>query len=252
MKKENEEIEVRECTKLEELLLCQELQKEVFGLPEIEVSPVRHMVVTRSAGGFVLGAFAEERLVGFVLSVPGFDKKKKFYYSHMTAVAKDFQNYGIGSKLKWAQRNFALTQDVSLIKWTFQPILARNAHFNLNRLGATIGKYVPNFYGTDYSTSHLEDGKLGLDSDRLYADWNLSSEKVIALSKGDSFKEAGEIVRKVEIPAGWNVLAKNNLPKAIAEQKRIKNELQKAFNEGLIIREFERSETSPKYLLFVA
>lgn len=252
MKKETPEIEIRECTTLEELLLCQELQKDVFGLPDIEVSPVRHLVVTRSAGGFILGAFVGEKLVGFVLSVPGFNQEKKFFYSHMTAVDKDFQNYGIGSKLKWAQRDFSLEQGVDLIKWTFQPVLARNAYFNLNRLGATIGKYVSNFYGTDYFTSHLEDGKLGLDSDRLYADWNLNSEKVTALSKGEDFKEQGEIVRRVEIPADWSELKKRDLAEAIAEQKRIKNELSMAFGENLIVREFERSETHPKYLLFAA
>lgn len=250
MKKETPEIEIRECTTLEELLQCQKLQKAVFGIPDMEVSPVRHLVVTRSAGGFILGAFAGEKLVGFVLSVPGFEGEKRFFYSHMTAVDKDFQNYGIGAKLKWAQRSAALAQNIDLIKWTFQPVLSRNAYFNLNRLGATIGKYVPNFYGTDYFTAHLENGKLGLDSDRLYADWSLNSEKVTALSKGESFKESGDIVRKVEIPADWSELKKQDLPKAIAEQKRIKQELSEAFAENLIIREFERSETNPKYLLF--
>lgn len=250
MNKENAKIDIRECTTLEELLLCQELQKEVFGLPDLEVSPVRHLVVTRSAGGFILGAFSGERLIGFVLSVPGFTGENRFFYSHMTAVSKDFQNSGIGAKLKWAQRDFSLAQGVDLIKWTFQPVLARNAYFNLNRLGATIKKYVPNFYGTDYYTAHLESGKLGLDSDRLYADWNLNSRKVIALSKGESYEETGEIVQQVEIPANWSELAKNDLPQAIAEQKRIKKELTESFENGLIARAFERSEISPKYLLF--
>lgn len=250
MNKENAEIAIRECTTLEELLLCQELQKQVFGLPDLEVSPVRHLVVTRSAGGFILGAFDEEKLIGFVLSVPGFAGEKRFFYSHMTAVAADFQNSGIGARLKWAQRDFSLAQGVDLIKWTFQPVLARNAYFNLNRLGATIGKYVPNFYGTDYHTAHLENGKLGLDSDRLYADWDLNSEKTRALSKGEAYEETSEIVRKVEIPVNWSELTKNDLPRAVAEQQRVKKELSEAFAEGLIVREFERSETSPKYLLF--
>jgi predicted GNAT superfamily acetyltransferase len=216
MNKEELKIEIRECGTLEELLLCQKLQQNVFGISDMEVSPVRHLVVTRSAGGFILGAFDGQRLVGFVLSVPGFTGEKRFFYSHMTAVAKDFQNFGIGARLKWAQRDFSLAQNVDLIKWTFQPILARNAHFNLNRLGATIKRYVPNFYGTDYYTSHLENGKLGLDSDRLYADWNLNDEKVVALAKGETFEETGEVVQKVEIPNDWSVLFKNDLPQASA------------------------------------
>lgn len=249
MSKENN-IEIHECTTLDELYDCQELQKEVFGIPDMEVSPVRHLVVTRSAGGFVMGAFAENKVVGFVLSVPGFEGEKRFFYSHMTAVAADFQNYGIGAKLKWAQRDFALSQGINLIKWTFQPVLARNAHFNLNRLGATIQKYVPNFYGTDYFTNHLETGKLGLDSDRLYADWILDDEKVVALSKGENFAETGEILQKVEVPADWNKLKNQDIQKAIGEQKRIKHELSEAFKKDLIIRAFERSETAPKYLLY--
>ena len=250
MNKEEQKIDIRECTTLEEFAECVRLQKEVFGIPDMEVSPVRHLVVTSGAGGFILGAFAENELVGFVLSVPGFDNKKRFFYSHMTAVAKDFQNYGIGAKLKWKQRDFALERKVDLIKWTFQPVLPRNAYFNLNRLGATIRKYVSNFYGTDYFTSHLENGKIGLDSDRLYADWDLNGEKVVALSKGETFQETGKVIQKVEIPADWSELTKTNLPKAVAEQKRIKEEFQTAFAKGLIVREFERSETNPKYLLF--
>lgn len=250
MSVENREIEIRECAALEQFGECVRLQKEVFKIPDMEISPVRHLVVTHSAGGFILGAYSGERLVGFVLSVPGFEREKRFFYSHMTAVADDFQNSGIGAKLKWAQREFALAQNVDLIKWTFQPILPRNAYFNLNRLGATIRKYIPNFYGTDYFTSHLEGGRLGLDSDRLYADWDLNSQKVVALANGENFEETGEIVEKVEIPADWSELTKKDMPKAIAEQKRVKNELTEAFGKGLIVRQFERSDAHPKYLLF--
>lgn len=249
---ENQKIEIRECIALEDLLLCQELQKKVFRLPDIEISPVRHLVVTRSAGGFILGAFDGDNLVGFVLSVPGFYKGESFFYSHMTAVDQGYQNYGIGGKLKWAQREFSLARNVKLIKWTFQPILARNAYFNLNRLGATIQKYIPNFYGTDYHTNHLEGGKLGLDSDRLYADWHLESDKVKQLANGGTFQETEEIVRTIEIPGDWDNLVKTNLEKAIAEQTRVKKEFEAAFAENMICRTFERDETRPKYLLFAA
>jgi predicted GNAT superfamily acetyltransferase len=66
------EIQIRECVTLDELSECVALQREVFGLPDIEISPVRHLIVSRSAGGFILGAFAGNELVGFVLSVPAF------------------------------------------------------------------------------------------------------------------------------------------------------------------------------------
>ncbi|MGI9037123.1 MAG: GNAT family N-acetyltransferase [Pyrinomonadaceae bacterium] len=249
MKAKEINIEIRECATLAEFHECTMLQQEVFGLPDLEVSPVRHLVVTKSAGGFILGAFDGENLIGFTLSVPAFDVGKNFFYSHMTAVLREYQNCGIGAKLKWAQRDFSLRQNVNLIKWTFQPALARNANFNLNRLGATIKKYFPNFYGTDYPR---KSAKIGLDSDRLYCEWNLNDAKVSALSKGENYLETGECARKIEIPNDWNWLVKSDLKKAQAEQKRIKNEFQTAFAEDLICRALERDEEHPKYLLYKA
>jgi predicted GNAT superfamily acetyltransferase len=141
-------IEIREVSTVEELQGCVDLQRSVFATPDLENSPVRHLIVTKYAGGFTLAAFDGERMVGFVLSVPMFKGTERAFYSHMTAVDKNYQNYGIGAKLKWAQRERALQEGVNYIKWTFQPVQARNAFFNLERLGATINVYAPNFYGT--------------------------------------------------------------------------------------------------------
>jgi predicted GNAT superfamily acetyltransferase len=93
---------------------------------------------------------------------------------------------------------------------------------------------------------------LGLDSDRLFADWHLNSPKVVALSKGDDYVETGNVARTIEIPNDWNNLVAKSPEKAVAEQTRIKEEFQKAFAEGLICRGFERNETNPRYLLFEA
>lgn len=240
-------IEIRECTTFEELSDCVQLQRDVFGLPEIEISPVRHLIVTKNAGGFTLGAFAEGKLIGFVLSVPAFLHGEKAYYSHMTAVLKEFQSYGIGAKLKWAQREKSLELGVKFIKWTYQPVLARNAFFNLEKLGAVITHYESNFYGTDYPSS---DKNLGLDSDRLFAEWHLEDEKVKVLAKGEKYVENKEAKATIEIPNNWNELVENDLAKAIAEQTRIKKEFQEAFAEGLVCRGFIRDEAHPKYLLF--
>ncbi len=250
----NEQIEIRECTSVEELGDCVAIQREVFALPEIEISPVRHLIVTKNAGGFTLGAFAEEKakekLVGFLLSVPAFFGSERFFYSHMMAVKKDFQSCGIGAKLKWAQRRMALAKGANFIKWTFQPVQARNAFFNLNKLGAIVRHYEPNFYGTDYSTVGDKAEKLGLDSDRLFAEWQLESEKVKKLSEGEKFVETGEVVQTIEIPNDWNNLAKVNLSKAIADQTRIKEEFQAAFAKNLVCRAFKRDTESPKYLIY--
>lgn len=246
----NSEINLRECTTVEELGDCVQLQRDVFALPEIEISPVRHFIVTKNAGGFTLGAFADEKLIGFVLSVPAFLRGEKAFYSHMTAVRREFQSHGIGAKLKWAQREKALEKKVKYIKWTFQPVQARNAFFNIEKLGAIVRHYEANFYGTDYSTSHEQDGNYGLESDRLFAEWHLESEKVKALANGENFTESGEIVKKIEVPNNWDEIVKTDANKAIAEQNRIKTEFQNAFAECLMVKGFERSETAPKYLLY--
>ncbi|MFN2392686.1 MAG: GNAT family N-acetyltransferase, partial [Pyrinomonadaceae bacterium] len=160
----NNKIEIREISQVEDLKDCVVLQREVFALPDLEISPVRHFIVTKNAGGFTLGAFIEEKLVGFVLSVPMFYGEERSFYSHMTAVLPQFQSLGIGAKLKWTQRERALSENVKFIKWTFQPVQARNAFFNLGRLGVIIKGYKPNFYGTDYSTSAEQTKAVGLDS----------------------------------------------------------------------------------------
>lgn len=245
------EIEIREVTTVEEFAECVSLQREVFASPDLEISPVRHLIVTMHAGGWTLGAFAGGKLVGFVLSVPMFrHAAERALYSHMTAVRQEFQNLRIGARLKWAQRARALSEGINYIKWTYQPVQARNAFFNLERLGVNVKTYMPNFYGTDYSTSAEQNEIIGLDSDRLFAEWHLNAPKAVALSKGEKFTETGTVARTIEIPNHWNNLVATNPEKAIAEQTRIKQEFQKAFADGLICKGFERSETSPRYLLF--
>jgi len=241
-------IEIRECTTLDELAACVDLQREVFALPEIEISPVRHFVVTKNAGGFALGAFADGELVGFVLSVPAFLRGEKAFYSHMTAVRSTFQSFGIGARLKWAQRTRALQENIGVIKWTFEPVKALNAFFNLERLGAIVTEYQPNFYGTDYSTS--PDQQIGLASDRLFAEWHLESEKVQRLGNGESFTANAEPAARIAIPGNWKALVKADPKTALVEQLRIREEFQAAFADGLVGRGFVRDEAAPQFLLY--
>ena len=243
-------IVIRECVTVEELGECVALQREVFALPEIELSPVRHFIVTKNAGGWALGAYDGEKLVGFVLSVPAFLRDEPAFYSHMTGIRPQYQSYGIGARLKWAQRLRALHEGVMYIKWTFQPVQARNAFFNLEKLGATVCEYQANFYGTDYSAVPGQGTSLGLDSDRLFAEWDLSSDKTVMLAVGEPFEEEGEIAREIEIPNDWNALVKADPRAAIATQARVKQEFQSAFAEGLVARGFRRDAAHPKFLLY--
>jgi predicted GNAT superfamily acetyltransferase len=245
-----EDIEIRECETLEELASCVDLQRRVFALPEIEISPVRHFVVTKNAGGFVLGAFSADELIGFVLSVPAFLRGEKAFYSHMTAVDAAWQGAGVGAKLKWAQRDCSLDAGVKYIKWTFEPWKARNAFFNLEKLGAIVADIQPNFYGTDYPL--IGDEKIGLASDRLFAEWHLESERVRRVAAGEDSSGCGEPAARIVIPAEWAVLLSTDPERARDEQLRIRNEFQTAFGRGLVGKGFVRDQIEPHYLLYRA
>lgn len=243
----NKTIEIREVETIEELDACLDLQREVFGFSDLEVSPRRYLIVAKRSGGFTLGAFDGAKMVGLAITVPAFQGETRVFYSHMAAISPGYQGCGIGTKLKWAQRKIALERNVKFIKWTFQPVLARNAFFNLEKLGAVIRRYIPNFYGTGFSNSGVQSE---LESDRVYADWELESEKVIALSKNEIFAERREIIKTVEIPQDWNALLKSDVGAAKNEQDRIRREFQQAFSEGLLCGGFRRDENQPQYLFF--
>lgn len=236
-----EDLTVRECTTVEEFDTCVELQREAFGFPDLELSPRRHLIVSRWAGGWTLGAFAGDRMVGFVHHIAAVRGNEIFGYSHIAAVAKDYQNKGVGARLKWAQRERALSEGREFIKWTWNPMLARNAHFNLNRLGAIVDTYIDNFYGIETS---------GLPGDRLFATWTLNSDRVCALASGSAAPIAAKPVATVGIPLEWAPLVKRDPQRARDEQARVREEFQKAFAQQLICAGFERGEPQSRYLLF--
>jgi len=244
-------MEIRQVRSIEEYDACVRLQREVFGLPDLEISPRRHLIVSEQAGGWTLGAFADGKLVGFVHHLVAVHENEIFGYSHMMAVAAEFQNQGVGTRLKWAQRERALREGRTFIKWTFEPVRARNAHFNLNRLGVVVRSYAVNFYGTDYATNPTEraSGPLGLDSDRLFASWELRSPRVDALADGREYS-VGQPEVTIEIPTDFSALLKSDPEAAKQESLRIREEFLRAFSAGLVCRAFERDEQRPRYLLY--
>lgn len=244
-------LEIRECSTLDEMAECVQLQRDVFALPEAELSPVRHLIVTKNAGGFSLGAYDGDRLAGFVLSVPAVMRGERAFYSHMTGVRQEYQSLGIGAQLKWAQRERSLADGVKFIKWTFEPIKARNAYFNLEKLGAVVSEFQQNFYGMDYATAPETAGqKFGLASDRLFAEWHLESEKVVALAAGQGWSEPDEPVAEIATINDWSEMVERDPGAAMAEQLRIRGEFETAFADGLVARSFRRDTENPAYLLF--
>jgi predicted GNAT superfamily acetyltransferase len=246
-----EEVVIRDCTTVEEFDACVYLQREVFALPDIEVSPRRHLIVMRAAGGWTLGAFRGDRLVGFVHHLAAIYGERIGGYSHVMAVAEEFQNRGLGARLKWAQRERSMSEGCDFIKWTFEPVRARNAHFNLNRLGAVVRAYAPNFYGTDYATIDGEFGhSYGIDSDRLFAEWNLKSPRVEAAARGQQLTRAAQPEATVEITPDWTRLVREDPARASDELLRVRREFQRALADGLVCSGFERDATRPRYLFY--
>ncbi|HMH43535.1 MAG TPA: hypothetical protein VK557_08635, partial [Pyrinomonadaceae bacterium] len=190
------------------------------------------------------------QLIGFVHHLAAVEGDYIFGYSHMMAVAAEYQNKGVGAQLKWAQRARALAEGRDFIKWTFEPMRARNAHFNLNRLGVVVREYAANFYGTDYSTNPAEKGSVsGLDSDRLFASWQLDDARVESFSQRKDFS-LGAPERAIEIPPDFSSLLKNDPETAKREVLRVRQEFVQTLSEGFICRAFDRESIRPRYLFY--
>src|SRR5215216_5428794 len=166
-------ITIREIEKLAEMRAVEELQKEIWGIPDLDVVPLTQLVAAREAGGVLIGAFDGETLVGFVYGFPSFERGQLAHHSHMLAVKPAYRNYDLGRRLKLAQREHVIAQKIDLISWTFDPLQSLNAHFNFGKLGVLANRYLPNFYGEDAASFLHQTG-----TDRLWVTWPVSTERV--------------------------------------------------------------------------
>jgi predicted GNAT superfamily acetyltransferase len=154
---------------------CVEVQRAVWG---VEVTPALQMIATTFAGGSLfLGELPEGNVVGFAYAFPSIREGLAHLHSDMLAVLPVYRKQGLGVKLKWAQREEALSRGIGLITWTFDPLQARNAQLNLRRLGGRATEFRENFYGLTASELHH-----GLPTDRLVIRWELMSGKVVELA----------------------------------------------------------------------
>jgi len=138
--------------------------------------PARALFAVAESGGLVAGAFSGGDLVGFALGWLGSENGTRVPYLHsqLMGVLPAYRSHGIGYHLKMFQRDYAAASGLDLIKWTFDPLLAANAHLNLRKLGAVIREYIPNYYGN--LQSHFT---RGVASDRVWVSWFVKSERVL-------------------------------------------------------------------------
>jgi predicted GNAT superfamily acetyltransferase len=156
----------RDLTTLEEFAAVVDLEREIWGPGYDEVVPVPILAVTVMRGGILVGAFVDERMVGFVYSLPGIKDGKPTQWSHMLGVLDAYRNDGAGQALKLLQRERTLAMGLDLIEWTYDPMQAMNAHLNFVKLGVVVEEYEVNVYGESSSPLHR-----GNPTDRFVCEW---------------------------------------------------------------------------------
>ncbi len=253
-------IEIRVCKTWDECLQCEELQYRVWEMPDYrDVVPANLLITAAKNGGLLIGAFDGSRMVGFAFGFLGSEgtgaAQRLKHTSHMLAVLPGFRKSGLGTALKWRQRQEALNQGLELMTWTYDPLQGVNASLNLARLGAIARRYIVNAYGT--MTDALN---AGLDSDRFDVEWYLASARVRALECGPTSRAAvpvGQFVYTirwddagfpaiagesplagetllVEIPENLNALRASNLNHGLEWRARTRDTFQRAFAAGYV------------------
>jgi predicted GNAT superfamily acetyltransferase len=240
---------VRKCTTLPEFEACVTLQREIWGEEDLEIEPVSGFIVASETGGQVLGAYDGPQLVGYTLALVGYRDGLIFIHSHHTGVHPDYRDRGVGRKLKLFQREEALSRDIRFVRWTFDPLELRNAHFNLNRLGAISRHYKANMYGITTSPLHR-----GLATDRLLVEWHLDSKRTVAaindlVTQPSAVESEYSQGTQIELPVELEQWKQTNTGAVRKVQDRIRDEFMKCFNRGYAAVGTRKTPAGTAYVL---
>lgn len=150
----------------DDLQAANDLYCRVFGYDDSALTLNPHLLMSVAAhGGTSIGVFdAHDELVGFAYGFPGRDGNDDYQFSQAAVVSSAMQGRGIGRALKRLQARVAGELGYGEMRWTFDPMLARNAHFNLDALGATGIRFLPEYYGS-------------AASDRVLVRWQLPANE---------------------------------------------------------------------------
>lgn len=266
-------ITIRDIDELKQMRAVEELQKEIWGIPDLDVAPLTHLVATREAGGVLIGAFDEDQLAGFIYGFPSIERGQLAHHSHMLAVKQSYRDLDLGRQLKLAQRERVIGQGIELMSWTFDPLQSLNAYFNFNKLGVVSDRYLVDFYGKDASSFLHQTG-----TDRLWVSWFLSSERVKRRVSGVNNIEhinvevplvqvevdgeprrneaSSSLIRNaaaIEIPGNINQLQLESPAKALKWREETRWAFTEALKAGYLVAGFARAKRGEsqigKYLL---
>jgi predicted GNAT superfamily acetyltransferase len=185
---------IRDLQSFEDLEQVEEVEREVWGLAELDTTPLTLVIATKEAGSIWVGAFDGAKLIGFAFGFLGLEGGRLIVHSHMLAVREPYRNSDLGYNLKLAQRERVLalriddgrTNDtrvsetrINEMTWTFDPLQSRNAHLNFTKLGVVSESYKVDFYGPATSSILHRNG-----TDRLWVTWPLASRRVQSRLQG--------------------------------------------------------------------
>jgi predicted GNAT superfamily acetyltransferase len=185
-------MDVRELTSPEDLRAASELLAAIWR--PTDPMPYEMLRVLQHLGGYISGVYESGTMVGACAAFPAADGS---LHSHITGVAA--RGKGAGFAIKRHQRAWALARGVTTITWTFDPLVRRNAYFNLAKLAARATAYLPDFYG-----EMPDELNAGDPSDRLLLHWDLEAPEVAAAVTGAPPAEPGaaEVVALTGGPDG--------------------------------------------------
>ena len=174
--------DIKEVRELEDLRRLADLFAVVWGRPGEPPMSSDILKALAHSGNYVSGAFADGRLIGGLVGWLGGDPRHELHmHSHILGVLPDNEARGLGFELKQHQRRWCLERGVKVMEWTTDPLVRRNAYFNLTKLGAEAPRYLTDFYG------RMRDGiNAGDESDRLLIRWQLDSPKAEAAASRDA------------------------------------------------------------------
>jgi predicted GNAT superfamily acetyltransferase len=160
---------------------CVALQELTWGAGFTEKIPAAMLLVAQKTGGVCAGAFNDDgRMLGFVFGVTGVQDGELMHWSDMLAVHPDAQGQHLGERLKEFQRAQCRALGVRTIYWTYDPLVARNAHLNLSRMGARVHEFVPAMYGEGTNSPLQGD----MPTDRFVVAWAVDpAEAAVAVTQ---------------------------------------------------------------------
>lgn len=227
----------RVLSEMGELDAVSALYGRIWGEAMADELPPALLKALAHAGNYVAGAYLGAELVGAVVGFLGRDDAGSYLHSHILGVHPEHTGRNIGFTLKQHQRSWALDAGLSKITWTFDPLVRRNAHFNLQKLGAYAATYYESFYGL-----MTDDINAGDESDRLLIEWRLKDPRALAAIDGALPEPAVDAdVICVEVPEDIVALRRSDPKRSLHWRHTVRTALAGAMSDGYDVVGFTRA-----------